>query len=190
LYINDDLNIELDDVPSTGTSKILLEVYALWIEDNNFGILLRPIIISFFPNYKLEYNYSFLAESEEDEDSPESVLISVKDISKKFKKNNKSEIRSEMIPIENSDKNEEDELREHLCQITSDYETESNLEENIILEEKNNLQKDINFIDESENNNIFIKSPSVNKLDNYSLTSSSELDEKKINKLLFSNIST
>lgn len=64
LYLNNDTPLDLEDIPASGTIKIILEFYAIWIHNNNFGILLRPIVLSFVPNYHEEYNYTFLEETE------------------------------------------------------------------------------------------------------------------------------
>jgi hypothetical protein len=46
---------------------MLLECYAIWINSNNdFGIFLRPIIISFTPKEKEIYNYGFLSDSDDE----------------------------------------------------------------------------------------------------------------------------
>ncbi len=43
---------------------MILECYAIWINSNNdFGIFLRPILISFTP--KETYNYKFIEDSDE-----------------------------------------------------------------------------------------------------------------------------
>jgi len=48
-------------------TKMLLECYAIWINSNNdFGIFLRPIIISFTPKEKEIYNYGFLSDSDDE----------------------------------------------------------------------------------------------------------------------------
>jgi hypothetical protein len=65
---NDDENqIQLDNLPNEGKLKLVLECYAVWIQDNNFGLILRPIIISFIMNIDNNYNYKILDDSESDE---------------------------------------------------------------------------------------------------------------------------
>jgi hypothetical protein len=50
-------------------AKIILELYAIWIDkQNNFGVYFRPIIVSF--ENKLKYNYKF-ADSDSDNDALE-----------------------------------------------------------------------------------------------------------------------
>ena len=65
---NDDKNqIQLDNLPTEGKLKLVLECYAIWIHNNNFGLILRPIIMSFIMNIDNNYNYKILDDSESDD---------------------------------------------------------------------------------------------------------------------------
>jgi len=57
--IEDFSNFDFENI--TLNSKILLEVYAIWIKNNSFGLLLRPVNISI--TYNNSYNYDFINES-------------------------------------------------------------------------------------------------------------------------------
>ena len=46
---------------------MILEVYAIWINKNGFGLFLRPILVSFKPFDKIEYNYKFIDESDNED---------------------------------------------------------------------------------------------------------------------------
>ena len=60
--------ISIENIPENSWCKMILECYAVWINQNNdFGIYLRPIMISFTPKEKQIYNYKF-AESDEEDD--------------------------------------------------------------------------------------------------------------------------
>jgi hypothetical protein len=61
ISINNEEKIEIYDIPKDGTCRIIVECYAIWINKNSFGLLLRPISISF----KIDnlYNYKFLEDS-------------------------------------------------------------------------------------------------------------------------------
>jgi hypothetical protein len=74
LQINNSKNINVNEVPENSNCKMILECYALWVNSNNdFGLFLRPILISF--NLKESYNYKFVEESdEEDINIPETEL--------------------------------------------------------------------------------------------------------------------
>lgn len=69
--------------------KMILEVYALWINENGFGIFLRPILVSFTPFEKIQYNYSFIEESED-----EDVINTVTNESIFIKQEHKEEINN------------------------------------------------------------------------------------------------
>jgi hypothetical protein len=56
-------------IPSDSWCKMILECYAIWINSNNdFGIFLRPILVSFTSKEMLKYKYKFLDESDEEND--------------------------------------------------------------------------------------------------------------------------
>ena len=67
LQQNNSKKITVDSIPEDSWSKMILECYAIWINSNNdFGIFLRPILISFTP--KETYNYKFIEDSDEGEE--------------------------------------------------------------------------------------------------------------------------
>jgi len=64
LQQNNSKRISIDSIPDDCWTKMILECYAIWINSNNdFGIFLRPILISFTP--KETYNYRFIEDSDE-----------------------------------------------------------------------------------------------------------------------------
>jgi hypothetical protein len=64
LQQNNSKRISVDSIPEESWTKMILECYAIWINSNNdFGIFLRPILISFTP--KETYNYKFIEDSDE-----------------------------------------------------------------------------------------------------------------------------
>ena len=57
--------LSLEQVPCDCWCKMLLEVYAIWINTNNdFGIFLRPILVVFTPTEKKQYNYKMIEDSD------------------------------------------------------------------------------------------------------------------------------
>ena len=48
--------------------KCILEVYAIWINEDGFGLYIRPIILSFKPCLKVTYNYKMMEDSDEIDD--------------------------------------------------------------------------------------------------------------------------
>jgi hypothetical protein len=66
LQINNIKKININDIKKNTWCKMLLECYAVWINSNNdFGIYLRPILISFSIK---EYNYNLIQDSEDEDD--------------------------------------------------------------------------------------------------------------------------
>jgi hypothetical protein len=63
------IKLSLDEVPCDCWCKMLLEVYAIWINTNNdFGIFLRPVLIVFTPTEKKQYNYKMIEDSDSDKE--------------------------------------------------------------------------------------------------------------------------
>lgn len=48
--------------------KEILEIYAIWINENGFGLFIRPVLISFIPIKNPIYNYKLLDESSDDDE--------------------------------------------------------------------------------------------------------------------------
>lgn len=64
--MNNKEKIKFDILPGNSYVKMIIEVYAVWINNNNdFGVFLRPILVSCTDN---NYNYEFIHESEEEHD--------------------------------------------------------------------------------------------------------------------------
>jgi len=67
IQLNNGKKINMNEIPDESWCKMILEVYAIWINSNNdFGIFLRPVVISFTPKEKEIYNYKFAEDSEEE----------------------------------------------------------------------------------------------------------------------------
>lgn len=77
LQMNTNKRIGWDLIPEDSWCKMILEIYAIWINPNNdFGIFLRPVLISFTPKEKSSYNYKFVDDSEDENefDIPDSEM--------------------------------------------------------------------------------------------------------------------
>jgi hypothetical protein len=61
---NNKINIE--EIIKDCWLKSILEVYAIWINENGFGLFIRPILLSFKPCMKIAYDYKFVEESEDE----------------------------------------------------------------------------------------------------------------------------
>lgn len=80
MQIKNKTSINFDENVKNNWVKMILEVYAIWITQDGFGIFLRPILVSFSPIQKIQYNYSFIDESDNEDDvlntvTNESVFI-------------------------------------------------------------------------------------------------------------------
>jgi hypothetical protein len=65
-------NININSIPENTWCKMILECYAVWINDNNdFGLFFRPIVISLMD--KQHYNYDFIAESSDSNNDDEFI---------------------------------------------------------------------------------------------------------------------
>lgn len=66
---NNKQKIKMDMLTGNTLIKILLEVYAIWINQNNdYGVFLRPILVSY---NKDSYNYKFIPDSDDEDDDDE-----------------------------------------------------------------------------------------------------------------------
>jgi hypothetical protein len=87
---NNKQKMSMDMLNGNTLIKLLLEVYAIWVNTNNdFGIFLRPILVSC---NKDNYNYNFIPDSEDEQDIedefPDTEINSSSNIFLKYNKNN------------------------------------------------------------------------------------------------------
>jgi hypothetical protein len=67
LKINNNKTINVGEIPEDSWCKMILECYAIWINSSNdFGLFLRPVLISF--TQKEIYNYKFIDESDNEDE--------------------------------------------------------------------------------------------------------------------------
>ena len=90
VQINNKKNIDTENIPQDCWAKVIFEIYAIWINNDGFGIYIRPILISLSPNTKTEYNYNLL----EDSDDMDDIINTVND--------NSIFIKSEPTEVDNS----------------------------------------------------------------------------------------
>ena len=103
LLINDESAANFDDVISNeSTSKIILEIYAIWIKNDSFGLLLRPLNISMKFKEKPVYNYKFLDDSENNSELSE---MSELDFQTEQKVNNNKNSNSDTSDSETTNSN-------------------------------------------------------------------------------------
>ncbi len=94
VQLNNSKRISFDDIPEDSWCKMILECYAIWINSSNdFGIFLRPILVSFTPREKQIYNYKFVEDSEDednifevpDTDASNNVFMKIEQTNKKVR---------------------------------------------------------------------------------------------------------
>jgi hypothetical protein len=74
VQLSNNKRIDIADIPEDYNCKILLELFAVWINpNNNFGVFLRPVLVSFEPRNNL-YNYRLIDDMEDMEDIQDNIL--------------------------------------------------------------------------------------------------------------------
>ena len=67
ILLSNNKNINVNEIPTNCWIRSILEVYAIWINENGFGLFLRPILIS-FKKEEIE-KYNFYEDSDKDNDN-------------------------------------------------------------------------------------------------------------------------
>jgi hypothetical protein len=68
LQIENTNKISINQIPLNSWVKMILEIFAIWVDNSGFGLYIRPVLMSFTPINKMEYNYQLLDDSDEDID--------------------------------------------------------------------------------------------------------------------------
>ncbi len=58
--------MEIEEINKDCWLKCILELYAIWINENGFGIFVRPVLLSFKPCPKISYNYKLIEDSDDE----------------------------------------------------------------------------------------------------------------------------
>ncbi len=66
LVQNNNTKINIEEINKDCWLKCILEIYAIWINNNGFGVFIRPILLSFTPCMKIAYNYKMIDDSEDE----------------------------------------------------------------------------------------------------------------------------
>ena len=59
--------IEIEEITRDCWLKCILELYAIWINENGFGLFIRPVLLNLKPCPKINYNYKLIEDSDEAE---------------------------------------------------------------------------------------------------------------------------
>jgi hypothetical protein len=65
--------INIEEINKDCWLKCILEIYAIWVNENGFGVFIRPILLSFKPCMKISYDYKLVEDSDEVEEVFETV---------------------------------------------------------------------------------------------------------------------
>lgn len=147
LQMNPNKRIGWESIPEDSWCKMILEIYAIWVNPNNdFGIFLRPVLVSFTPKEKLAYNYKFVDDSEEensfdipDSDVNKDIFMNVEKTDRKY---NASDSTSQL---------EAHELIKQLESSEANSEIQLNIEKNA---EPENESEDSPFVSLNNQNNL------------------------------------
>jgi hypothetical protein len=101
---NNNTRVCFEEINKDSWLKCILEVYAIWINSNGFGLFIRPILLSLKPCTKINYNYKLIEDSD---DEVEDVNVdTVYDNSIFIRSEN--EITSSILEIPNNNKSSEE----------------------------------------------------------------------------------
>lgn len=168
IQMNNNKRTSLDKVPDDSWCKMILEVYAIWINANNdFGLFFRPILISFTPREKQIYNYKLLEDSEDEAnndnefDIPETevnnnIFMKIEPVNRKNSNHVDSTSQLDLNEFNINNSVEDDEENEEQVN-TSDIKSKlmNTLDKNII-----NIDIDNNFLSDEDTSEI----DDINKL--------------------------
>jgi hypothetical protein len=112
--------IAISDVPKNCWIKMILEVYAIWINENGFGLFIRPILLDFKPINKISYNYNIIDDSDENEDDGiDCIQDTIMDTKDSVFIRSENEITSSVLEIPNDSSSDTDN-DEIVDSVTSD----------------------------------------------------------------------
>lgn len=93
--------IQFDEITSDCWIKCILEIYAIWINEEGFGLFIRPIVIDFKPCMKQVYDYKLIEDSDENGNDVEDVAIDTVQDNSIFIRS-ESEITSSVLEYNNN----------------------------------------------------------------------------------------
>jgi hypothetical protein len=98
--------INIEEIVKDCWLKCILEIYAIWINKNGFGLFIRPILLSFKPCMKINYNYKLLDDSDGEENIDEVQIDTVVDTSIFIRSEN--EITSSVLELPKNKKSSDE----------------------------------------------------------------------------------
>ena len=101
-----DKKISNTDIPKNSWVKSIIEIYAIWINENGFGLFIRPILLDFKISMTVSYNYKCLEDSEEVDDIDDG-LCSIQDNSNSIFIRSENDITSTILEMPNNSSSSE-----------------------------------------------------------------------------------
>ena len=89
-------NISINDIPKNSWIKMIIEIQAIWINKNGFGIFLKPVLVSFNPIEIKKYKFI-----EDSEDEVDDVIDSDNSIFMVSNNNNVNDMETSNLRIKN-----------------------------------------------------------------------------------------
>ena len=132
LQINNKESIDVNNIPQNSWIKMIIEIQAIWINKNGFGLFLKPILISFTP---IEIKrYKFIEDSEDEVDD---VLDSENGIFLKSKQSNINELETSHLKFNDINDSLEVDSKTRFSSTSSDNKSSSTSSENSSKENLN-----------------------------------------------------
>ncbi len=97
LQLNNKTNISVSDVPINSWVKMIIEIQAIWINKNGFGLFVKPILVSFTPIEIKRYKFI-----EDSEDEVEDVLDSENSVFLKSNNTKLNELETSNLNLGNN----------------------------------------------------------------------------------------
>lgn len=75
ILLSNNKNININDIPTNSWNRSILEVYAIWINNNGFGLFIRPILISFKKEQIEQYNFYEDSDNDKNNDLESDIFL-------------------------------------------------------------------------------------------------------------------
>jgi len=98
--------IPIIDIPKNSWVKSIIEIYAIWINENGFGLFIRPILLDFKIIQSVSYNYKLIEDSE-DVDDIDDGLCSIQDNNNSIFIRSENDITSTILEMPNNSSSSE-----------------------------------------------------------------------------------
>jgi len=116
--------IKIDEIPKNSWIKVILEIYAIWINENGFGLFIRPILIDIKTIQQNIYNYKIIDDDSDEIEDMDDMLCTVQDNTVPFTNlfiKSENDITTSVLELDNNNKSSEtEEGLNVICSNTSD----------------------------------------------------------------------